>query len=227
MDGKEEDASKAGPATHADLLMDPKLLRSGFTPTQDNELSLDGYIGAYLEMNKFLGVLGPIFNMVTSEVQSKVNVLQQHRKSEDGDHYTTVNDMLSFEQKQAHGGVPGDRNGQPSGSRTLLRLHRALEFVTEFLVLIMRPQEGFFGAQVSRLYSATLGKYHSWLVRTTTSTALFTMPAHATIMQRLTKGKTEVDESVKAEMDLVIAAMKAAYDLTQKLYQQYGYLDLP
>ncbi|KAK8396927.1 hypothetical protein O3P69_005133 [Scylla paramamosain] len=225
MDSKE--MSKEEAATQADLLMDLKLLRSGFTPTPDNELSLDSYIGAYLEMNKFLGVLGPIFNMVTSEVETKVKILQEHRKSEDGDHYTTVNDMLSFEQKQAHGGVPGDRRGQPSGARTLLRLHRALEFVREFLLLIMRPREGFFGGQVSRLYGATLGKYHSWLIRTTTSTALFTMPAHATIMQRLTKGKTEVDDSVREEMDQVIAAMKDAYDLTHKLYQQYGYLDLP
>lgn len=216
-----------GEATQVDLLLDLKLLRSGFSPSSDNELALDGYMDAYTEINKFLGVLGPVFNFVASEVDSKLSILREHRSSEEGKNYETVGGMLTFEQKQANGGVPGDRGGRPSGARTLLRLHRALEFVTEFLVLLMRPKEGFFGGQVSSLYGSTLGKHHGLLIRASTYTALLTLPAHATIMQRLMKGKTEVGESVRVEMDQMIATMKAAYDHTQRLYQQYGYLDLP
>lgn len=55
----------------------------------------------------------------------------------------------------------------------------------EFMVLLMKPKEGFFGGQVSRLYGATLGRHHGTLLRATTSTALFAMPSHATIVQRV------------------------------------------
>ncbi|XP_050732752.1 ceramide-1-phosphate transfer protein-like isoform X2 [Eriocheir sinensis] len=214
-------------AKENDLILDYKVLTAGLTPTPDNLLYLDGYLDAYIEMNKFLGVLGAIFNMVTNEVKSKVSILREHRQSAEGEHYETVSSLLRYEQSQAHGGVPGDRGGRPSGARTLLRLHRALEFVMEFLGLLLRPKEGFFGGQVSRVYGATLGRHHNSLIKATTSTALFTMSSHATIMQKMMKGKTVMSDSVRLNMEQAIAAIRAAYDYTQSLYQQYGYLDLP
>lgn len=58
----------------------------------------------------------------------------------------------------------------------------------EFLVLLLRPKEGFFGGQVSRVYGATLGRHHGSLIKATTSTALFTMSSHANVMQKVSEG---------------------------------------
>ena len=54
MDEKEpcKEAVTTTETDDTDLLLDLKVLRSGFSPTSDNKLVLDGYMEAFIEMNK-------------------------------------------------------------------------------------------------------------------------------------------------------------------------------
>lgn len=66
--------------------------------------------------------MGTIFGFVASDVTSKIEVLQAFRKGENGSEFQTIEQMIEFEKN-------GKKFEDPkyiSGSRTLLRLHRAL-----------------------------------------------------------------------------------------------------
>ena len=61
------------------------------------------------------------------------------------------------------------KKDDPSGSRTLLRLHRALEYITEFLGhLESLEDETYLGAVSREAYEKTLMKYHPWIVQVKT-----------------------------------------------------------
>ena len=58
------------------------------------------------------------------------------------------------------------KKDDPSGSRTLLRLHRALEYIAEFLGHLEALEDETYLGQVSKdAYEKTLMKYHPWIVQ--------------------------------------------------------------
>ena len=58
------------------------------------------------------------------------------------------------------------KKDDPSGSRTLLRLHRALEYITEFLGRLDDLEDETYLSQASKdAYEQTLMKYHPWIVQ--------------------------------------------------------------
>ncbi|XP_045604388.1 ceramide-1-phosphate transfer protein isoform X2 [Procambarus clarkii] len=219
--------SEVGPDVstgEAGLVVDLALLKKGFSPTPEGQLLLDGYLDAYTEMNKFFQIMGPLFQVVSTDVQSKVRLLREYCSGEAVVHYHTLHSMIDYETK--HNLLTS--KAKPSGARTLLRLHRALEFVTEFLVVLVDPtEEGSFGRKVSELYGRTLAKYHGLLIRKTFSGILLLIPKRQTIINRLANGNSEAEKEAMAEMPRVIQTMKDAYNFTQKLYQDNDLLDLP
>ena len=61
------------------------------------------------------------------------------------------------------------KKDDPSGSRTLLRLHRALDYITEFLGKLEDLDDETYLSQVSKdAYESTLMKYHPWIVQVKT-----------------------------------------------------------
>jgi len=58
------------------------------------------------------------------------------------------------------------KKDDPSGSRTLLRLHRALEYIIGFLHKLDDIEDEGYCSVISReAYEATLMKYHPWVVQ--------------------------------------------------------------
>jgi len=56
----------------------------------------------------------------------------------------------------------------PNGCRTLLRLHRALAFISAFLSEMRLASDDASSASIAwNAYSVTLAKFHSWPVRHT------------------------------------------------------------
>jgi hypothetical protein len=56
----------------------------------------------------------------------------------------------------------------PNGSRTLLRLHRALAFIAAFLSKMRTAPDDASSAKIAwNAYLATLARFHSWPVRHT------------------------------------------------------------
>lgn len=170
--------------------------------------------------------MGTIFSFVTSDVHSKINILQYYLASEEaGDHYRTVEEMIQYEVANGIAGVDGE---QPSGSRTLLRLHRAVEF----LILLFRElaqssadSTESFSTLVGRAYSATLANHHSWLVRSGISVALYAVPSRSSLVRRLDREGSE--ERIINQLNAAVVEMQPVYDQIQTLYADNNLLQLP
>ena len=63
-----------------------------------------------------------MFGFVASDVKSKIEILEEHRRGENGEHFSTLKKMIKYESEN---GLLSKSN-YTSGSRTLLRLHRGL-----------------------------------------------------------------------------------------------------
>ncbi|KAK8750850.1 hypothetical protein OTU49_015027 [Cherax quadricarinatus] len=209
-----------------DLNFDLQMVLDGFMQCKgdDGQLYLDGYLRAYSELNKFLKILGTIFNFVSHDIQKKVTILQCYRKGGAGDYYYSIQSMIEYERENNI--LTG--SDQQSGSRTLLRLHRGLEFIGGFFSEIHKASDDSgLGSSASELYGRTLAKYHNWVLAKTASALLLMMPNKQTIVERITGGNTSIRAHNEALMPKVIEAMNSVYNLTQKLYEDYGLLDLP
>lgn len=72
---------------------------------------------------RFFSMMGTVFGFVSSDVSSKINILEEFRRNKmDSDQFGTFRQMLTHE-KEA--GLL-TKTDYVSGSRTLLRLHRGL-----------------------------------------------------------------------------------------------------
>jgi len=175
--------------------------------------------------------MGSLFSFITSDVNSKSDILRQHVTSAVGANYMTVRQMMTYEIGL---GLPNTwPNKQlPSGSRTLLRLHRALAFITRlFADLAMSPSPDSsgvtesFSTVVSRAYDATLAPYHSWLVRKGVGVALYALPSRHAMLQRMNNDGSE--EEIVQKLVEAVAVMTPVYDHVQALYVENGLLALP
>lgn len=71
---------------------------------------------------RFFQLMGTVFGFVSSDVKSKIEILEELRKKENEDKFETISSMVEFEKST---GLL-NKNDYVSGSRTLLRLHRGL-----------------------------------------------------------------------------------------------------
>ena len=134
----------------------------------------------YREVYKFLNLLGTVFGWVGSDVWAKIVQLEKYLGGEEKEHYQNCKAMIEYEvitkkkedlltnpyQKVEHDLIKTKKKDDPSGSRTLLRLHRALEYIIAFLHKLDDIQDADLCSVISvEAYEATLMKYHPWVVQ--------------------------------------------------------------
>jgi len=169
--------------------------------------------------------MGTIFSFVSSDVHSKIATLQHHMASDVGHHYTAVEKMVEYE--VASGITAGMSSGQPSGTRTLLRLHRAMEFlILLFYEMAQSSADSAetFSALVGRAYNATLANHHPWVVRSAVSVALYAVPSRSSLVQRLDPDGSE--KRIIDQLNAAVLAMQPVYDRVQDLFSANGLLQL-
>lgn len=66
----------------------------------EDDLDMDSYLAAYKELCKFFQGLGSVFGFINSDVKSKIEILEEYRRSDDvGDSYATLNSMIEYEKE--------------------------------------------------------------------------------------------------------------------------------
>lgn len=88
----------------------------------DDDVLLDEYLDGYRELYKFCQLMGSVFSFVSSDVKTKIEILDQFRKKENPEVFISFKTMLEHEKST---GLL-KKTDYVSGSRTLLRLHRGL-----------------------------------------------------------------------------------------------------
>ena len=161
-------------------------------------------------------------------MQNKLAILQHHLESDVGDHYKTVEKMIEYEVANGVTASSADASGQESGSRTLLKLHRALEFlILLFSEMAQSSADGTetFSALVARAYNATLANHHPWYVRSAVAVAVYAVPSRSSLVQRLDHEGSE--ERIIDQLNAAVLAMQPVYDRVQTLYAENDLLQLP
>lgn len=74
------------------------------------------------EFRRFFQLMGSVFGFVSSDVKSKIDILESLRQQENQNQFESFAAMLEFEKST---GLLNKKD-YVSGSRTLLRLHRGL-----------------------------------------------------------------------------------------------------
>ncbi|XP_035213797.1 ceramide-1-phosphate transfer protein-like [Stegodyphus dumicola] len=171
-------------------------------------------------------LLGSVFGFVASDIISKVNILEEYRRSENANEYATVQSMIEYESSN---GITKDTS-RPSGSRTLLRLHRSLEFIMSFMRdFSTADADAKSSAIAQKCYKETLSRYHPWLIQKGAYFAMYTLPARQQFIERVYGGPCD-EETIQLYEKLmgdIADISKKVYDETNKLYEANSLLNLP
>jgi len=193
------------------------------------ELDLEYYLNGYREVYKFLTLLGSVFTWVAADVGAKIDVLHNYNTGNNKDRYKTIKQMIDFEVAEEL--VQRTRRDDPSGTRTLLRLHRALEFVVMFLGKVDDLEFEDKCAPIAReSYDATLSKHHIWPIRKGAAIAMSLLPTKTGLVHKVNPDSASDPTLVrKIESDFVVAvdSMRKVYDAMHVYYIEKDLLELP
>merc|ERR1719273_276981 len=188
---------------------------------------MDKYILGYEELYKFLNLLGTVFGWVASDVYAKMEILRGHRKGADGIKYETVQSMLTHEVETSM--IKPKARDSSTGTRNLLRLHRALEYINAFLEGVPDLAANDKCCSMSQeAYKKTLMKFHPWVVQKAALMAMNLLPTKNGLIQKLCDPDDE--EAIKKATIILqdsVNAMNKVYEVTQELYKEKDLLNLP
>ncbi|CAH3036424.1 unnamed protein product [Pocillopora meandrina] len=194
------------------------------TLQEDGSLVMDEYIRGYGELCIFFDMLGTVFGFITSDVREKMGILQDYRKSKHGEKYVFIQSMLDFE---IENDLTRKTTHPLSGSRTFLRLHRALAFTMLFMSKLSQSTDDDSSYYMAKdAYNESLANFHPWIIRKAALWAMYTLPKVGDFIKKIAqpnmdKGKT------KQLLKEVTDAMKQVYDFTEELYTKHNLHDLP
>lgn len=140
--------------------------------------------------------------------------------------YTSVQSMIKWELEN---GLVDFHKQTNSGCRTLLRLHRALLWLQNFLSELGKDTtEGEHLRSPSDLcketYRRTLAHHHTWWVRKAAELAFLAMPERPYIYQ-LVCVETQAEAAVV--LNRVVRAIEEVYERNEVTLQEHSMLDLP
>lgn len=165
---------------------------------------------------------------MTSDLENKIGLLQGYRDTEKSGcnpAYLTIQSAIEYETKE---NLLKDTKRQ-SGARTILRLHRALEFLSSLMLNLSRLTDEEETAPAARdAYSNTLSKHHPWTIRTIASFAMRTLP-HKKILVESVLGKEHSgnETAVNEKMLMLANVTENLFNVVDKFYEENDIKDLP
>ncbi|KTG05880.1 hypothetical protein cypCar_00018876 [Cyprinus carpio] len=140
--------------------------------------------------------------------------------------YTSIRSMIKWELEN---GLVDFHKQTNSGCRTLLRLHRALLWLQNFLQELGKDaSEGEHLRRPSDLcketYQRTLAHHHNWWVRKAAELAFLAMPERPYFYQLVC---VETQSEAAVVLNRVVRAIGEVYERNEVALQEHGMLDLP
>eukprot|EP00051_Salpingoeca_urceolata_P005375 m.72743 g.72743 ORF g.72743 m.72743 type:complete len:208 (-) comp14271_c0_seq1:328-951(-) len=180
----------------------------------NENISTVHFLSAYGTICEFLNLLGMVFQFVTRDVSDKMNILQTHL-DQHGESHATLQGAVMHEVKAGTTNVKGPPK---SASRTLLRLNRALGFISEFLHQVLDSDESAAPSHLAgNAYDKTLSKHHAFMVRQSVRVALYAMPSRPDLLHKLV-GSDALNEADHASLSSVVATLQGVHDTLDALF---------
>ncbi|XP_043260436.1 ceramide-1-phosphate transfer protein [Colletes gigas] len=187
---------------------------------QDDDIDLKAYLDAYNELYKFFQLMGTVFGFVSSDLKQKIEILIE-LMSKDDQNYTTVKSMILYEKEN---NILSKTN-YTNGARTLLRLHRGLDFIREFLRQLGDLSDSDKTSSCCQdAYNRTLAKHHPWVIRKAAVVAMYTMPTRELLFKKVCGSDVQRNVDVLPKMLEVTADV---FNRTHNLYEFHELHTLP
>ncbi|KAI5096161.1 ceramide-1-phosphate transfer protein-like [Silurus meridionalis] len=218
-------------------------LDSALSPTSD--VLLEPYLLCWEELIKFMEALGPLVGFFTYKVQEKITLIRQLAEEDFAKHrlltpplnnstllthnppgpaYHSVRSMLDTELRM---GMISFNRQTPSGSRTLLRLHRSLLWLQLLLMKLWMepgPVRRNLGEVCEEAYSESLAPYHPWLLQRVARLAFKAMPEHSVLLSMVCVNTHEEAEPI---IRIIVTAIGELRRRTHNELEKRNMLELP
>jgi len=179
----------------------------------EGDVDIRLYIQAYEEIVKIFAYLGSVFKFVSNDVTAKLAIL---REKETDSSYRSVQSMISHEIEHSL------TNTKNNGCRTLLRLHRALAFISAFMKsLDSNNTDENLSNSIWAAYNDTLSPHHTWTIRKTVGAAMYMLPNKCVLVNAV--GGPEVQQNVIPKL---IESLDGVYNAVQRMYVHHDLLAL-
>lgn len=189
---------------------------------------MECYLGAWTQLAQFLNSMGKGFSFVASDVSEKCGILQD-KLSNDKINFATIDDMIKYEIKENLIQYKGKSSKpSPSGSRTLLRLHRALMFLKLFFDKIVGNLSDDKISQMcyDAYHASPMAPQHPWLLRKAVGVAVWALPGRKGFVKQL--GQKDMKENeIYEHLTRCAKHMGIIYKQTEELYQKNKLMELP
>ncbi|KAK1129357.1 hypothetical protein K0M31_019091 [Melipona bicolor] len=187
---------------------------------QDDDIDLKAYLDAYNELYKFFQLMGSVFGFVSSDLKEKIQILNDLMNKDD-QNYTTIKSMIQYEKENKI----LDKGDCTNGARTLLRLHRGLDFIREFLRQLGELSDSDKTSSCCQdAYNKTLAKHHPWVIRKAAIVAMYTMPTRELLFKKVCGIDVQRNVDVLPKMLEVTADV---FNRTHNLYDVHQLHSLP
>lgn len=196
--------------------------------SDDKKIVIEDFLLGFDELHVFLKSLGKAFGWIAADLQKKIKIIREHAKGKNAENYKTVQDMVAFEVQQNL--IKHKARDATNGTRNMLRLHRALEYVIAFLKGVPNLAKDEKCCTLSQnAYKQTLMKHHPWLVQKAAMAAMHLLPTMKGLVEKFTGKKFDSKEFKNAEdiLTSVVTAMEEIYQIINDVYQVYDLLNLP
>ncbi|KAJ8946250.1 hypothetical protein NQ318_004619 [Aromia moschata] len=168
----------------------------------------------------FFTLMGAVFGFVSKDLRAKMDILIDFLKdNEKAENFVTVKKMIEYE--KANDLL--NKNGYASGSRTLLRLHRGLDFIQLFLKKLGDLKEEDNTSTACReAYDRTLAKHHPFVIKNGARIAIYTLPTREVLLKRVC-GETE---NIQRAMDMLPKTLEVTSVVFNRIENLYAVHDL-
>ncbi|XP_041984703.1 ceramide-1-phosphate transfer protein [Aricia agestis] len=189
----------------------------------DDDVIIEDYIDGYNELVKFLNLIGSVFSFVSSDVKSKIKVMEKLRSEEDSIYYESYKKMMKYEKESNL----YEKKGFVSGSRTMLRLHRGLDFIRLFLKRLSEENENLDTcATCQNSYNETLAEFHPWYIKKAAILAMYALPSKQDLMKKIFGSEDKLSEAL-AILPQTLQSCDEVYQRVQQLYTDFDFHGLP
>lgn len=189
---------------------------------EEDDVFVDAYLEAFKELYKFFSLMGTVFGFVSSDVKEKVEILEKYRQQQpNADKFETIKRMMEYERDAEL----LSKKDYVSGSRTLLRLHRGLDFIYVFLKRLgeLANADDKTNCVCQTAYNETLAQFHPWLIRKGATVAMYALPNRDQLLEKVC---VDAGTAIR-ELPRMLTVARQVYDRTQNLYTKYELHALP
>ncbi|XP_035735607.1 ceramide-1-phosphate transfer protein-like [Vespa mandarinia] len=187
---------------------------------QDDDVDIKAYLDAYNELYKFFQLMGSVFSFVSSDLKQKIDILADLLSKNDRN-YMTIKTMIEYEKENKL----LEKADYVNGARTLLRLHRGLDFIREFLHQLGEISDTDKTSTCCQdAYNKTLAKHHPWVIRKAAVVAMYTMPTRELLFKKV------CGVNVQRNVDILPKMLEVTVDVlnrTHTLFELHQLHTLP